>query len=218
MEERPSMPAPVTDPGFSMSDSDLFWQEHWKKFAGGLVAVAALILLAGLWSLWTAHVRQSAEALFSEATSPEGWRAVVERFPGSVPAGNARVRLADALRAEGNLAGAAAELESLLSSQPDYPLAGPVWLTLGELRQSQGDRDGALEAYRTSSTRHKASYAAPLALIAEANLLKTDSVGEARAVLQSVGSLYPGTPAAMVAEGELRQLGSAPGPGAQPVP
>lgn len=215
MEERPSLLKPAIDSSLVMSDSDLFWEKHWRKFVWGLAALVALILMVGVWSLWSAHVQRSAETLFSTADGPAGWREVVRQFPGSVPAGNAQLRLADSLRGEGNLDAAAAELEAMVASQPDHPLAGAAWLTLGEIRQVQGSKEAALGAYRTASSRHKQSYAAPLALIAEASLLKTDgATGEARAVLQSVGSLHPGTPAAMVAEGELARLGST----AEPAP
>jgi TolA-binding protein len=106
-------------------------------------------------------------------------------------------------------------LEKFLAAQPEHPLAGAAWLTLGELRQAQGQSDSALEAYRTASSRYKTSYTAPLALVAEANLLQSrGSTGEARAVLESVGSLHPGTPAAMVAAGELARLAPAQAPGA----
>jgi hypothetical protein len=51
--------------------------------------------------------------------------------------------------------------------------------------------------------------------VAEANLLKAQgSLGEARAVLESVGSLHPETPAAMVAAGELARLAPPPQSGA----
>jgi TolA-binding protein len=119
------------------------------------------------------------------------------------------------MQAADDLPGAAAELEKFLAAQPEHPLAGAAWLTLGELRQAQGQSDSALEAYRTASSRYKTSYTAPLALVAEANLLQSrGSTGEARAVLESVGSLHPGTPAAMVAAGELARLAPAQAPGA----
>ena len=217
MDDRPSLLKPAIDPSLVMSDSDLFWQEHWKKFVWGLIGVVALILAVGVWKFWTAATLSSAEALYSTANDAVAWREVVQKYPRTVPAGNAQVRLADSLREAGDLPAATGELESLLATQPDHPLAGTVWLTLGELRQIQGNTEGALEAYRNASSREKTSYAAPLALLAEANLLKSrGSVGEARAVLQSVGSLHPGTPAAMVAEAELARLVEA--PASAPVP
>ncbi len=219
MDERPSVLKPAIDPALELSDSDLFWQEHWKKFVWGLVAVVLLILAVGVWKLWTATTLSSAEALYSTSDTAEAWREVVQKYPGTVPAGNAQVRLAESLRSAGDFPGAEAELEKFVSSQPEHPLAGAAWLTLGELRQLQGNTDGALEAYRTASSRYKTSFTAPLALVAEANLLKAQgSAGEARAVLESVGSLHPGTPAAMLAAGELARLGQPQASGESPPP
>jgi predicted negative regulator of RcsB-dependent stress response len=217
MDDRPSLLRPAIDQSLVMSDSDLFWQEHWKKFVWGLVGLVLLILAVGAWKFRTAATLSSAEALYSAASGADGWREVVQKYPGTAPAGNAQVRLAESFREAGDVASASGELENLLASQPEHPLAGAAWLTLGELRQMQNNPDGALEAFRTASSRYKASYAAPLALLAEANLLKTrGSGGEARAVLQSVGSLHPGTPAAMVAEAELARLVENPAPAAVP--
>ena len=208
MDNRASLLKPAIDQSLVMSDSDLFWQEHWKKIVWGLAGVAALILAIGVWRFWMAATLSSAEALYSTARGAEDLREVVQKYPGTVPAGNAQIRLAGSMREGGDLPAAAAELENLLASQPEHPLAGTAWLTLGELRQIQGNAEGALEAYRSASSGQKNSYAAPLALLAEANLLRTRGAeGEARAVLQSIGSLHPGTPAAMVAEAELARWG-----------
>ena len=211
MDESRSLLRPAIDPALEMSDSDLFWQEHWKKFVWGLIAVVALILAVGAWRLWTATTQSAAEALYSMATGPDAWREVAQKYPGTVPAGNAQLRLAGSLQSAGDLPGAAAELQTFLAAQPAHPLAGAAWLTLGELRETQGDNNGALEAYRTASSVYKTSYVAPLALVAEANLLKAQGlIGEARAVLESIGSLHPETPAAMVAAGELARLAPPP--------
>jgi TolA-binding protein len=208
MDDRSSVLKPAIDDALVMSDSDLFWQEHWKKFAWGLAALVVAIIAVGAWKFWTARTLSSAEALFSSASGADGWREVVQRYPGTVPAGNAQVRLADSLRATGDTAGAVGELEALVESQPEHPLAGAAWLTLGELRQMQGNKDGALEAYRAASSRYGNSYAAPLALLAEARLLQQGGAsGEARAILQSIGSQHPNTPAAMVAGAELARAG-----------
>ena len=208
MEHRPDLlAASAEDSALVMSDSELFWQEHWRKFVWGLVAVVALILAAGAWMLYASHVRSSAEALYSTANSPEGWREVMQQYPGSEPAGNAQIRLAASLRESGDIDGASAELESFVVNYPEHPMAGAAWLTLGEIRQSQDRIESALQSYRMSSSKYQESYAAPIAMIAEAKLLNDEGhAGEARAVLESIGSLYPQTPAAMVAAGELARL------------
>lgn len=213
-EKLPSVLSPaVSDPALEMSGADLFWEMHWKKFAWGLAALVILILVAGIWSWRAAAVRSSAEALYSVADDAEGWREVIARYPGSVPAGNAQIRWSELLRSNGDLAGAAALLEDLLASQPAHPLAGVASLTLGELKQMQGDEAAALEVFRAAGGRYAASFAGPLAQLAEARLLVgRGQTGEARAILESVTSLHPGTPAAMVAAGELEALGRSASP------
>jgi TolA-binding protein len=116
--------------------------------------------------------------------------------------------LAEAFRTEGKTDEAASTLETFVAAQPEHPLAPVGWLSLGEIRQMQKNETAALEAYRTASGRYAASYAAPMALLAEARLLIAGgSRGEAKAVLESIGTAYPQTPAAMVAAGELSLLG-----------
>lgn len=205
-EKHTSVLKPAIDPALEMSDSDLFWQEHWQKFVWGLVGLVAAILLAGLWFLYTGHVRSAAESLFSEAKGPEGWNAVIEQFPNSIPAGNARLLLAAELRDKGDLSGATAELDKLLAQQPNHPMAGTALLTLAELRRRQGDTGAALEAYRLVVSQFRQSFSAPLALLGEAELLRSQGKdGEAKAILESVGISYPDTPAAMIAARTLTQ-------------
>jgi tetratricopeptide (TPR) repeat protein len=207
MEEPRSVLRPALEPVVEFSDSDLFWQEHWKKFVWGLVALVALILAVGVWKFWSAQHVAAAEAFYATAGDPAAWREVVAKYPGTVAAGNAQLQLAESLRATGDVAGASGELENFLKAQPQHPLAGTAWLTLGELRQMQGENNRALEAYRVASSQYAASYAAPLALLAEAKLLgQMGSQGEARAVLESVGTLHSDTPAAMIAAAELARL------------
>lgn len=212
MENRPDLPtASAEESAFVMSDSELFWQEHWQKFVWGLVAIVVLILAVGVWTLYASHVRSSAEALYSMANSPDSWREVMRQYPGSEPAGNAQIRLAASLRESGDFEGATAELESFTENYPEHPLAGAAWLTLGEIRQAQDRTESALQAYRMSSSKYQDSYTAPIAMVAEAKLLADQGqAGEARAVLESINSLYPQTPAAMVAAGELSRLPAQP--------
>lgn len=196
------LPAVSTDP--ESLDADFFWEAHWKKFVAALVAVVVGILAVGVWSYHRSSVRASAAAFYATANNPESWRAVISKFPGSLSAGNASLQLAASLGGEGKLPEAAAELEQFTAAQPDHPLAGAAWLYLGELRQLQKNSSAALEAYRTVSSRYQSSYAAPLALLAEAKLLSAEGKpGESRAVLESIGTSYPETPAAMVAAAEV---------------
>jgi tetratricopeptide (TPR) repeat protein len=215
-DKRPSVLTPALgDPALEISGSDLFWEQHWKKFAWGLAALAVLIVLAGVWSLRAASVRNAAETLYSTSGDAEGWREVIKLYPGSVPAGNAQIRLSQLLRTGGDLEGAATALENLLSAQPRHPLAGMAVFTLGEIRQLQGKEEVALEAYRAVAVRQADSFATPLAMLAEARLMVgRGQTGEARALLESIPLRYPDTPAAMLAMAEVAGLTPVGAPGA----
>jgi len=196
------LPALSSDP--VLTDSDFFWEAHWKKFAAALVAVVVGIIAVGGWSYYRANVASSAAALYAAANNPELWQEVVAKYPGSLSAGNAQLRIAAALRAEGKTDEAVAELERFTSAQPEHPMAGAAWLAIGEIRQLQNKIPDSLEAYRVASGRYQSSYAAPLALLAEARLLAAQGKGgESKAILESIGSSYPDGPAAMVAAAEL---------------
>lgn len=202
------LPAVSTDP--EVFAGDFFWEAHWKKVVAALLAVVFGILAVGAWAFYRNDQRSSAATLYAAATTPEDWRGVVSRYPGSLAAGNAQLRIATALRSEGKLDEAVAELKQFTSSQPEHPLAGAAWLALGEIFQIQKNLDAALDAYRTVSGRYQQSYAAPLALLAEAKLLAAaGKPGESRAILESIGTSYPEGPAAMVAAAELAARGGA---------
>lgn len=208
------LPALSTQP--ELIDGDFFWEAHWKKIAAALIAVVVGILAVGAWAYHRANVASSAAALYATADKAEVWQEVVAKYSDSVSAGNAQMRIASSLRAEGKMDEAAAELERFTSAQPDHPMAGAAWLALGEIRQSQGKKPDALEAYRVASGRYQSSYAAPLALLAEARLLAFEGKGgEGKAILESIGSSYPDGPAAMVAAAELAAISRSATPAAQ---
>lgn len=202
------LPAISTETGL---DDDFFWEAHWKKFVAGLIAVVLAILGWGGWSLYRANVGAKSAELYAQADSAEDWSRIAAEFPGSIPAGNAKLRIASALRSEGKFDEALAELERFTSAQPDHPLAGTAWLAVGEIRQLQGNNTAALDAYRVASGRYQQSYTAPLALLAEARILAAEGkTGESRAILESIGSSYPEGPAAMVAAAELAAISPQP--------
>jgi len=199
------LPAISSDP--ELADTDFFWEAHWKKIVAALIAVVVAILAAGGWAYHRANESAAAAALYGSAANPESWQEVIAKYPGSVSAGNAHLRIAAALRAEGKPDEAVAELERFTSAQPDHPMAGAAWLAIGETRQSQNKKPDALEAYRVASGRYQSSYAAPLALLAESRLLAAEGkAGESKALLESIGTSYPEGPAAMVAAAELAAI------------
>jgi len=61
-----------------------------------VASIAALLVLIGIGAYigWQTLQSSQAEASYDSATNIEGWQKVVDRFPGSIAAGNALLRIA----------------------------------------------------------------------------------------------------------------------------
>ena len=77
-----------------------------------------------MWFIRAHSQRQAAAALFAEAKDPAAWREVIEKYPGSAPAANAYLLLADSLRREGKLEESSAQYEKFLAAFPKSSLLG----------------------------------------------------------------------------------------------
>ncbi len=100
---------------------------------------------------------------------------------------------------------AAASAQSVIEKFPDYPLIGAARLAVGANLAAAGKLDEADAAYKVAAEANPKDFAAPLALLARANLAKLRGNGaDARRFLDDVIARYPNTDAAMQAEQEKR--------------
>ena len=173
-------------------DPIVFWMENKSK-----VITYATLLIVGLVAFAAYQItiqRNKAEsaALYAQATKPEDFKRVLQKFPHSLAAGNAQLMLAGALRSDKKQDEALAALREFTTQFPDHPLAAVGALGIATSLDQQGKIDEAFDAYQQVAVKHPASYAAPLALMAQANILtakgKTD---EARRIYENITSQYP---------------------------
>jgi len=173
-------------------DPIVFWMENKNK-----VITYAALLIVGLtafaaYQISTQHTKAASEALYAQATNPDGYRQVITKFPRSLAAGNAQLMLAGALRSDKKYDEALQTLHEFVSQFPDHPLAAGGALGIATTLESQGKIDEAFDAYQQVSVKFPASYAAPVALMAQANILagkgKTE---EAKRAYENVVSQFP---------------------------
>src|SRR5260221_13562359 len=83
----------ASEPDFSSINREVFWVLHGKKII--VASIAALLVLIGFGAYigWQTLQSAQAEASYDSATNIEGWQKVVDRFPGSIAAGNPRPRI-----------------------------------------------------------------------------------------------------------------------------
>ncbi|MEI8341228.1 MAG: tetratricopeptide repeat protein, partial [Verrucomicrobiota bacterium] len=104
-------------------DPIVFWMENKSK-----VITYAALLLVGLtafaaFQISTQRNKAEAESLFAQATKPEEFKALIQKFPRSLAAGNAQLMLAEALRTDKKYDEALASLRDFVTQFPNHPLA-----------------------------------------------------------------------------------------------
>ena len=185
-------------------EAELFWEKNRSII---LVCLGIALVLAAAIAVWfiRAHSqRQAAAALFAEAKDPAAWRAVIEKYPGSAPAANAYLLLADSLRREGKLEESSEQYEKFLAAFPKSSLLGGARLGLAENMAVAGKTDEALAALQSLREKDGGSYAAPFAALLEGRILmRSGKFDEARKVFTNLVSSYPRSPAARTAGAQL---------------
>jgi predicted negative regulator of RcsB-dependent stress response len=188
-------------------EAELFWQKNRSAILFGgaiLLAIAAALVI---WLFSQHGARRAAETLFAEAQDSDAWRALIAKYPNSIPAANAYFLLADSLRAQGELDESSALYEKFLTTFPAHPLAGGARLGLAENLAVAGKTDEALAALREVQTKGSAGYAAPFAALLEGRILvRLGKLDEARKVLANLVAAYPQSPAGRAAGAQLDAL------------
>ena len=188
-------------------EAELFWQKNRSAILIGgaiLLAIAAALVI---WLFSQHSARRAAETLFAEAQDSGAWRALIAKYPNSIPAANAYFLLADSLRAQGEVDESSALYEKFLTTFPAHPLAGGARLGLAENLAVAGKTDESLVALREVQTKGSAGYAAPFAALLEGRILvRMGKLEEARKVLANLVAAYPQSPARRAAAAQLDAL------------
>ncbi|MBV8901483.1 MAG: tetratricopeptide repeat protein [Verrucomicrobia bacterium] len=200
---------PVVEPAPSPFDPIVFWSLHRKKIIYASVAVALLLVIFGIVTGYRAVQTQKAEAAFAAAERSGDWQSVISHFPGSTAAGNANLRLAAKLAAEGRYAESDGAYQSFLRDNHDHPLSVNGYMGLAQNAESEKNPDRALQGYAQVVKQFGTSYLAPLALFHQARLTRDKGqLKEARELFEKVVQNYPGsfvTPLASQAASELNE-------------
>lgn len=207
MSNPKDIPPPAEDRLFSDESfaSELFWEKNRQNVLVAL-GVAVIIGLGVVWWAVSLHnTKMAAKAFFAEATTPEAWREVVTKYPGTMPAADASFLLADALRAEGKIEESTAIYQKFLSDFPNHPLVGGARLGIAENYSVAGNTSEAMTALKAAQTT--GGYAAPFAALLEGRILiREGKLAEAKDVFSKIVSTYQGSPLTQLAFAQVEEL------------
>jgi TolA-binding protein len=200
---------PAVEPAPSSFDPIVFWSLHRRKIIYASVAIALLLVIIGIIIGYQAVQTQRAGAAFAAAETNGDWQSVISRYPGSTAAGDAYLRLAAKLAAEGKYSESDSAYQSFVHNNHDHPLLVNAYMGLAQNAENEKSPDRALQGYAQVVKQFGTSYLAPLALFHQARLARDKGqLKEARELFEKVVQNYPGsfvTPMASQAAGELNE-------------
>ena len=162
-----------------------------------MVALFVLVLIV-LGILASTHAsRIASETLLSNATSESGWREVIAKYPHTPAAADALLLLASTLREAGKIDESDALYSQFTESYPNSTLVVSGFLGRAANARVANHPDNAVSSYQQAAAAYPQSYGAPFALLSEAQLLaRLDRIEEAKRVIDSLRTQYPGSAAA----------------------
>ena len=186
-----------------------FVRNHWKMITiaitGAVLLLVAVIVVRG----YQQHHAQLAAEAFTSAASIDEYEAVVRNYPGTIAAGNALLRKAEMLWAQGETQRSIDTLEQFLHEFEHHPLRPQTLISLGS-RLEELDRPSAAEVhYRTVIEDYADTPYAPMAQLRLADVELADgNLESGRMLLETMPSTFPlyGPSFVGLAEERIRQL------------
>lgn len=152
-------------------------------------------MVGGYWKYRTGAIAREAGEMVAAAKSPEDCDIIVQKFPGSTAAGNALLIKADLLWQQNKKDSALGALREFTSKFEKHPMFLSGLIGLASKLESMGNKAEAKSIYERFLGEFARSEFAPLAEIRLADMLWADGKEEdARKILDSLPSKYPGTP------------------------
>lgn len=173
-------------------DPMVFWEQHKSKIVLYTAIVAAVVLIFGVYQMGEQRKIAKAQELFSQAKTEAQFRNVIQTYPNSTEAGNARILMGEQLRFAKKYDESAAVLREFIAMNASHPLADGAYLSLGETLEAQGKTAEALDTYQQIISQFSDRYSAPVAQMARANIFRTQGkTDEAKRAYENVQAQFP---------------------------
>jgi len=199
----------IIEAGF---DPLLFWDQYRQVIllAGGVILLG--LVGFGIYEYNHSQRIAAAGAALAQASSEDDYRQIVDKYAGTVAAGDASLMLASELRHDKKYDEAIEILQTFLDKYPAHPLVSGAELSIGETLEAQGKTDDAIAKYQEVAAKYSDTYSAPIAVIAQANILKAQGkIEDAQRLYENFRAQFPDSVFTQEAMMEMRLLRPAPG-------
>jgi TolA-binding protein len=200
-------------------DAFLFWDQYRASILVAAAVVVIGLIVYGVYEYNRSQLIAAAEAALATASTDDDYRQVMDKYSGTVAAGDASLFLASKLRTEKKYDDAMQVLQDFLDKYPAHPLAHAGDLSIGEALEEEGKMDDAIAKYQEVAAKYPDSYSAPLATLAQASIYKAEGkIEESRRVYENFVAQFPDSIFAQEAMAEMHMLRPPAGAGAAASP
>ncbi len=184
------------------SSAEQFMEKNFKKIVIGIVLVALAFIAFGVTRHLKSQTELEAAEKFTSASTVEDCDVVIQKYPGTLAAGNALLTKADLQWSAGKKEASLDTLKEFLKSESNHPLAAQAQLGLASKQESLGDAVSAKASYEALLKTFPDSELAPVAQIRIGDLAWADGkVDEAKKIYDALPRSYPGKMDALVEAG-----------------
>jgi predicted negative regulator of RcsB-dependent stress response len=204
MQTAPTTPTSSPDP---LLATQLFWERYKMVIIAAILAIIVIVAAWGTYRFLTGRKEAAAAAALSNAKGMEEYQRVIAEYPSSGASASAHLLMAAQQREKQQFLDANATLQRFIDKFSKHHLVTTAKMGIAGNLESLGKPDEALEAYRRLAAEHPKSFNAPLALLAQVQLLKgKGQIDEARRVCETVITQFRESFAAQDATRLLRTL------------
>lgn len=203
----PVMEAELVD--VPQNKMEQFFEQNFKKIVIAFGLVAVLLGVIGVSRHFQAQTELEAAEKFTSASTVEDCEIVIQKYPGSVAAGNAILTKADLLWQSDKKTDSIAELSRFIKEQPTHTLRPPAMLALASKYAALGDKVNARKTLDDLLSAHPKSEVAAGAQALTGDLLWAEGkVDEARKIFEGLPRNYPGSAFLGETEERLKMMNS----------
>lgn len=207
------------EPVLEIDSFEMLWEQHKGKIIAGVIAVVAIIVGVFGWMIVSHSQSKAVESAYGSAKTADDYRAIIDRYPSSPLAGNASLLLAGMLREEKKLDEANQVLDQFVKRQPEHPFAPLAKVAAAMNTALAGKVDEAESQLAGVATTDSKSFAAPFALLMEAELKAAQGRREeAFKAYTELSQTFPSSIAVRAAAPAMQSLESLVAPAASPTP
>jgi TolA-binding protein len=189
----------------------LFWDQYRQSILLGAGVLILAVVVFGVYMFNQSQKVAAAGAALASAATEDDFRAVIDKYPDTVAAGDASLILAGKLRADKKYDDSIQVLQTFLDKYPTHPLVAAGDLSIAETLETQGKMDDAMTRYQEVAAKYPDSYAAPVAVLDQANLLQYQGkIEDARRVFENFVAQFPDSIFVNQAMAEMHLLPPAP--------